>query len=117
MKFLIITDDPEFASAFMPFPIPCYHDEIGFDFFVINKSKWSIISNSTFGWWASWLNDSANLILAPKYWASHNNSNGYWSVGESYSKKFSYVDRDGTICSYDNCKSEAVKFYKENNII
>jgi hypothetical protein len=117
MKFIVITDDPEFASYYMPFQIPCYHDEIGFDFYVINKSKWVILSNSTFGWWAAWLNDTANLILAPKYWASHNNSNGYWSVGESYTKKFNYVNRNGVIENYETCKNNAIKFYKENNIL
>lgn len=117
MKFVVITDDPEFANHFMPFPIPCYHVEIGFDFYVINKSKWVILSNSTFGWWAAWLNNNANLILAPKYWASHNNSDGYWSVGESYTKKFSYMGRDGIVYNYDDCEKEAINFYREKNII
>ena len=117
MKFIVITDDPDFANFFMPFQIPCYHDEIGFDFYVINKSKWVILSNSTFGWWAAWLNQNANLILAPKYWASHNNSDGYWSVGESYTKKFNYMDRSGLVYDYNSCKTEAENYYKSKNII
>jgi len=117
MKFIVITDDPEFANSYMPFSIPSYHVEIGFDFYVINKSKWVILSNSTFGWWSAWLNNDAQLILAPKYWASHNNSDGYWSVGESYSKKFNYVGRDGIIYHYEDCKQEAINYYKEKNII
>lgn len=117
IKFIVITDDPEFANSYMPFQIPCYHDEIGFDFYVINKSKWVILSNSTFGWWAAWLNNNAKLILAPKYWAAHNNSDGYWSVGESYTKKFKYVNRDGNVEDYKTCEKESVKFYKEKNIL
>jgi hypothetical protein len=115
MKFIVITDDPEFANSYMPFQIPCYHVEIGFDFYAINKSKWVILSNSTFGWWAAWLNDTANLILAPKYWASHNNSDGYWSVGESYTSKFTYVGRDGLIYDYEKCENEAINYYMEKN--
>jgi hypothetical protein len=114
MKFILITDDTFFAKSFIPFDIPTYHFDIGLDFYIINKSKWLIISNSSFGWWASWLNVSANKILAPKYWASHNNSNGYWSTGDSYSKPFSYVGRDGLIYSYEQCKSEAENFNKQN---
>lgn len=117
MKFILISDDPEFANTYMPFHIPAYHIEIGFDFYVINKAKWVIISNSSFGWWAAWLNNNAKLILAPKYWASHNNSNGYWNVGNSYSKKFTYVDREGNLSDYETCKRDAIEYYKENKII
>ena len=66
MKFVVITDDPECANWFMPFPIPVHHVDIGFDFYVVNQSKWTIISNSTFGWWAAWLNTKSNKIISPK---------------------------------------------------
>ena len=116
MKFIVITDDPEFSRLYMPFPIETFHYEIGFDFYVLNQSKWSIISNSTFGWWSSWLNVRANKIIAPKYFGAHNNSDGYWSVGEIYSEKFYYMDRDGNITDYKTCKNEAIKYYKDNNL-
>ena len=117
MKFIVITDDQQFANFFMPFNIPSYHFDIGFDFYVVNKAKWVILSNSTFGWWAAWLNKNSKLTLAPKFWASHNNSDGYWSVGESFSKRFSYVNRFGQIQNYDECKNEAQNYYKSKNII
>jgi len=117
MKFIVISDDPECASWFMPFQIPVFHIEIGFDFYVVNQAKWLIISNSTFGWWAAWLNNTANKILAPKYFAAHNFSNGFWSVGESYTKKFSYLDRKGKIFEFEQCKIDAEEFYKRNHII
>jgi hypothetical protein len=117
MKFIVITDDPEYAKLFMPFEIPTYHIDIGFDFYVVNQAKWLIISNSTFGWWASWLNNKANKILAPKYFGAHNTSDGYWSVGEIYTTKFDYVDREGKVFNYQSCKEEAIKFYKSKNII
>jgi hypothetical protein len=101
----------------MPFSIPTFHDEIGFDFYVLNQSKWSIISNSTFGWWSSWLNTKSNKIIAPKYFGAHNFSDGFWSVGESYSKKFEYIDRDGNNQDYQTCKDESIKYYKEKRII
>lgn len=117
MKFIVISDDPECASWFMPFQIPIFHVEIGFDFYVVNQSKWLIVSNSTFGWWAAWLNSKANKILAPKYFATHNFSNGFWGVGESYTKKFSYLDREGKIFEFKQCKIDAEEFYKRNCII
>jgi hypothetical protein len=117
MKFIVISDDPECASWFMPFQIPVFHVEIGFDFYVVNQAKWLIVSNSTFGWWAAWLNSTANKILAPKYFGAHNTSDGYWCVGENYTRSFHYVDRDGNISDYETCKNEAIEFYKSKNII
>jgi hypothetical protein len=116
MKFILITDDPECAKAFMTFDIPTYHLDIGFDFYVVNQAKWVILSNSTFGWWAAWLNNNVNKILAPKYWARHNISDGYWSIGDSYTRSFTYVDRDGNLFDYDTCRAEAEEYYKTKNI-
>lgn len=116
MKFVIITDDVDCAKSYIG-NYPCYHVDIGFDYYVINQSKYTILSNSSFGWWAAWLNQYSKLIIAPKYWAKHNISNGYWSLGDSYTRCFMYMDRDGNISDYEICKSEAIGFYKNNNLI
>lgn len=58
MRFLLITDDIQCANSFMPFPIQAIHVDVGFDYYVVNQAKWLIISNSTFGWWAAWLNEN-----------------------------------------------------------
>lgn len=117
MKFLVITDDVDCANAFMPFPIRCVHVDVGFDYYVLFKAKWLIISNSTFGWWPAWLSESANKIIAPKYWARGNVSDGYWSVGESYTRGFDYMGRDSKLYDYETCKTEAQQYYKEKNLI
>lgn len=116
MKFIVITDDTYCAKLFMPFDMPIYHVDIGFDFFVVNQAKWIIISNSTFGWWAAWLNKNAKKIIAPKYFGSHNLSDGYWSVGEIYTKSFNYMDRNGIVFDYETCKNEAINYYISKNI-
>jgi hypothetical protein len=117
MKFVIISDDISFAKSYMPFDIPAYHVDIGFDFYMVNQSKWVIISNSSFGWWAAWLNTNANKILAPKYWSCHNHSNGFWCLGDSYTKPFTYMGRDGKISDYESCEKEALDFYKNKGIL
>lgn len=117
MKFIVITDDIECSKWFMPFPITTYHFDVGFDFYFVNQAKWVIISNSTFSWWAAWLNTKANKILAPKYFGCHNLSDGYWSVGEIYTRSFEYVGRDGLLYDYKTCKDEAIEYYKSKKIL
>jgi hypothetical protein len=116
MNFIIITDDTQCASMYIP-GLKCLHIDIGFDFYMVNKSKYLIMTNSSFSWWAGWLNQDAKLIIAPKYFGRHNVSNGYWSLGDSYTSTFHYMDRDGNLTDYDTCKAEALEFYKKNNII
>lgn len=117
MKFIIISDDPQCAQSYMPFNMPVHHVEIGFDFYVVNQAKWNIISNSTFGWWAAWLNQKTNKVIAPKYWARHNVSDGYWATGDSYTRGFSYLDRNSQLFDYETCKEEAIRYYQEKNLL
>jgi hypothetical protein len=116
MKFIIVSDDPNYAKGFVG-NFPCYHFDIGFDFYLVNNSKYLIIANSSFSWWAAWLNTKSKLTIAPIYWAKHNVSNGYWSLGDSYSKFFSYMNREGDLVNYEECKNNAINFYKENNLL
>ena len=116
MKFLLITDDVQCANSFMPFPIKAIHIDVGFDFYVVNQAKWLILSNSSFGWWAGWLNTRTNKIIAPKYWSRHNVSDGYWATGDAYTRCFTYMDRNGDLFDYETCKTEALNYYKQKNI-
>jgi hypothetical protein len=43
--------------------IQAIHVDVGFDYYVVNQAKWLIISNSTFGWWAAWLNKNEIINL------------------------------------------------------
>ena len=117
INFLLITDDIDCANQYMPFKIPALHNEIGFDYYVINQAKYVILSNSSFGLWAAWLNKNAKLILAPKYWAAHNVSDGWWGVGDQYYRPFTYMGRDNKLSTYDECKEEAINYYKSKNIL
>lgn len=115
MRFLLITDDIQCANSFMPFPIQAIHVDVGFDYYVVNQAKWLIISNSTFGWWAAWLNENVKKIIAPKYWARHNVSDGYWSTGDAYTRCFTYMDREGGLFHYETCKNEAIQYNNKTN--
>lgn len=117
MNFIIITDDPSYAKQVIPFDFNTLHVDIGFDFYVVNNSKWSIISNSSFGWWASYLNIKSNKILAPMYFSCHNFSDGFWGLGESFTEGFTYMSREGIAHEYEKCKIDAYEYYKNKKII
>ena len=78
IKFIVVTDDPVYASKLFPnFKIIIY--EIGMDYYILNNAKNLIISNSSFAIMPVWLNKYNPFVIAPKYWARHNISTGYWA--------------------------------------
>ena len=117
MKFVCITDDVEWATKYMPFEIPVLHIDIGFDYYTINNAKWLIISNSSFGLWAAWLNDKVKMTIAPKYWSQWNLSDGFWGLGDQFYRCFTYLDRDGLLSDYTTVKRQAIEYYKTHNLL
>jgi Glycosyl transferase family 11 len=125
-KFLIVTDDFKLARKFFS-DIPIISSGgvriflkylyispssklIGQDFGWLQNAKYLILSNSSFSWWGAWTNTKAQLVIAPKYWARHNVSTGYWSQGDSLTRHWQWLDRMGNLSSYEECKLELKNF-------
>jgi len=116
MQFLIITENPDMARRLLPeLADNVYHFDLAKDYSVIKNAKWLIISNSSFAYFPAFCSD-ARLIIAPKYWARHNVSNGYWSCGYNVSRKFTYMDRSGLLQSYSEVMREFELYKKESKI-
>jgi len=114
IEFIIVTDDIKTARKFFP-SFKIIHQSIGYDYSILNNAYYLILSNSSFAFFPAWLNQKVKKIIAPKYWARHNVSDGYWSCGYNIVKNFTYQDRDGTLFDYDSCIKE-FDIYIKNNI-
>lgn len=87
-NFKIITDDNQFAKEYFP-EYENISKDMNHDYLILNSCKYSIISCSTFSWWACWLNDD-NITIAPNYWTNNNKSN-IFNPKDIKSKKFIYI--------------------------
>jgi hypothetical protein len=69
-KFVVFSDDIEWCKSFMPAVCEFIQgNEDGVDLHLLSMCDHQIISNSSFSWWASWLNKNKNkIVLAPDRW-------------------------------------------------
>ncbi len=104
-KFVVITDDVFNAKKFFP-DYDVFHFNIGKDYVVVKNAHYLIMANSSFSWFPAWLSTTLKYCIAPKYWARHNVSDGYWSCGYNITKGWMYQDRDGNLSDYETCVKE-----------
>lgn len=115
MQFLVITEAPSVAAEMLPeLKDNVYHFDVGKDYAIVKNARWLILSNSSFAYFPAFTNEESKLTIAPKYWARHNVSDGYWSCGYNLYRDFVYMDRNGVLQTYDECLRE-FELYKENN--
>ncbi len=73
LSLFIFSNDMEWCKNHFKNQYPTiFVDSIGNDhehFFLMSKCKYQVIANSTYSWWAAWLNQyPAKIIVAPKNW-------------------------------------------------
>lgn len=70
-NIVFVTDDPSFVKAnFWQYnPIVSSNKSSIIDFQILMTSDIVVVANSSFSWWAAYLNGSASKIFAPKYWS------------------------------------------------
>jgi hypothetical protein len=108
IKFLIISDDVNYVKSILP-EYRCEHFSIGIDYYIINKAKWLIISNSSFAYFPAYLNNDVNLVIAPKYWSRYNVSDGYWGNSLIFNDRWYYLNRSGYLETYEQVYNELEK--------
>lgn len=113
MEFMIITNDVKEASRILP-GIPAYNFDLAKDYSIIKNAKYLLLSNSSFAYFPALTSTTVKYILAPKYWARHNVSNGYWASEQNIYRGWHYQDRYGKVFSYEECQEE-LEVYKKTS--
>lgn len=115
-RFVVITEDVFTAKKFFP-DYDVFHFSIAKDYVIIKNAHYLILSNSSFAWFPAWLSDNLKFCIAPKYWARHNISDGYWSLGYNITSGWHYLDREGKLIDYTTCLEELKQYVKEHPML
>lgn len=115
MNFIIITEDVKNAKIMFP-KLPVYHLGMGEDYAAIHFAHYLILSNSSFAFFPTFTSDTVKFVIAPKYWARHNISDGYWASEQNIYSGWNYLDRNGQLFSAEECRAEYDN-YKKTKLI
>lgn len=110
MQFMIITNDVKEAEKLLP-GIKAYNFNLAKDYSIIKNARYLLLANSSFTYFPAFTSDVNKYIIAPKYWARHNVSDGYWASEQNIYEGFHYMDRQGKLFSAEECRQE-LKEYK-----
>ena len=111
MRFMIITNDVKEANKILP-KVPAYNFDLAKDYSIIKNAKYLLLANSSFTYFPAFTSETVKYIIAPKYWARHNVSDGYWASEQNIYSCFHYQDRKGNIFTAEECRKELEKYKK-----
>jgi hypothetical protein len=91
-QFFVFSDDIEWAET-LSFPKNTTFVDSAFglknfeELIVMSKCKHNILANSSFSWWAGWLNTNPNkIIIAPKKWSTYQIENERDLIPKTWTK-------------------------------
>lgn len=105
LDFVVITDDVKYSKSLLP-QYPSYHFSIGKDYAVVKNAKYLILANSSFSFFPAWTSETVKHVIAPKYWARHNVSDGFWACAFNMYKDWMWQDKSGVLFDFDECERE-----------
>lgn len=109
MEFMVVTDDVAAAKRILP-EVPAYHFDLAGDYTTIKNAQYLILSNSTFAFFPAFTSETVKYIIAPKYWARYNVSDGYWASEQNIYDEFMYMDSKGKLFSAAECRAELSRY-------
>ena len=115
MKFVAVTNGVEEAKKMLPPEVDVYNFDISKDYSILKNAKYLLLGNSSFAYFPALTNENVKRIIAPKYWARYNVSDGYWASEQNIYSNFEYMDRKGQIFSADECWDELQRYKERKN--
>lgn len=115
LNFVIITDDVKYTQALLP-QYPSYHFSIGKDYSIVKNAKYLILANSSFSFFPAWTSETVKYVIAPKYWARHNISDGFWACAFNIYRDWMWQDKSGNLYNYDECVTEYCQYELEHKL-
>lgn len=113
MQFMIVTNDVKEAEKFLP-GIKAYNFDLAKDYAILKNAKYLLMANSSFTYFPALTSEVGQYVIAPKYWARHNVSNGYWASEQNIYEGFHYMDRKGRLFTAAECRRE-LECYKASS--
>ncbi len=111
MRFMIITNDVKEAEKLIP-GVKAYNFDLAKDYSIIKNAKYLLLANSSFAYFPAFTSDTVKMIIAPKYWARHNVSDGYWASEQNIYSGWTYQDRKGRLFTSEECRKELEEYKK-----
>lgn len=111
MEFMVVTDDVAAAKRVLP-EVEAFHFDLAGDYVTLKNARYLILSNSTFAFFPAFTSGTARKIIAPKYWARHNVSDGYWASEQNIYDGFWYQDREGRLFDAGECRKELEEYMR-----
>jgi len=110
MRFMVVTEDIETAKKLLP-DIPAFHFGPAEDYIAVKNARYLIVSNSSFAFFPAYTSDTVRKVIAPKYWARHNVSDGYWASAQNIYEDFLYMDRQGRLFTAQQCRTQLADYF------
>lgn len=115
MRFMVVTEDTKAAGRLLP-EVPAYHFSLAKDYVTIKNARYLLLSNSSFAFFPAFTSETVKVVMAPKYWARHNVSDGYWSTAQNIYSGWIYQDRSGKLSNDRDCRIELAEYCESTGI-
>ena len=115
MRFMVVTEDEESAKKVLP-EYECHHFDMAKDYVTIKNARYLIACNTSFAMLPVITSTELRYVIAPKYWARHNISDGFWSSEQNIYSFLNYQDKKGRLFSADECRKELEEYKKTSRL-